>query len=108
MQQDLVDELIVQVYRPDLQSFTEQINRSEIQEAHQKVPTAIGIMAGLRNNPVSIGQIQSQVRAAQERGLGTSFFYYESLWNNAPESVSDRQSGFQAMFAAPALRSAIK
>ncbi len=108
VRQDLVDELIVQVYRPDLQSFTEQISRSEIQEAQQKIPTGIGIMAGLRNSPVSISQIQSQARAAHDRELGTSFFYYESLWNNASESVSDRQSGFQAIFAAPALRSAIK
>ena len=108
VRQNLVDELIVQVYRPDLQSFTEQINRSEIQEAQQKIPTGIGIMAGLRNSPVSMGQIQAQVRASQDRGLGTSFFYYESLWNDAPESVSDRQSGFQAIFATPALRSATK
>ncbi len=108
VRQNLVDELIVQVYRPDLQSFTEQINRSEIREAQQKIPTGIGIMAGLRNSPVSMEQIQSQVRASQDRGLGTSFFYYESLWNDAPESVSDRQAGFQAIFAAPALRSANK
>ncbi len=108
VRQNLVDELIVQVYRPDLQSFTEQISRSEIQEAQQKIPTGIGIMAGLRNSPVSMGQIQSQVLASQDRGLGTSFFYYESLWNNALESVSDRQSGFEAIFTAPAVRSAIK
>ncbi len=108
VRQNLVDELIVQVYRPDLQSFIEQISRSEVQEAQQKIPTGIGIMAGLRHNPVSIEQIQSQTRAAQDRGLGVAFFYYESLWNDAPESVSDRQSGFQALFEAPALRSAIK
>ena len=108
VRQNLVDELIVQVYRPNLQSFVEQINRSEIREAQQKIPTGIGIMAGLRHNPVSIGQIQSQTRAAQARGLGVAFFYYESLWNDALESVSDRQSGFQALFEAPALRSAIK
>ena len=108
VRQNLVDELIVQVYRPDLQSFTEQISRSEIQEAQQKIPTGIGIMAGLRNSPASIGQIQSQVRASQDRGLGTSFFYYESLWNSALESVSDRQSGFKAIFANPASRSAKK
>ena len=108
VRQNLVDELIVQVYRPDLQSFIEQISRSEVQEAHRKIPTGIGIMAGLRHSPVSIELIQSQTRAAQDRGLGVAFFYYESLWNDAPESVSDRQSGFQALFETPALRSAIK
>lgn len=105
VRQNLVDELIVQVYRSDLQSFLEQINRTEIQETQQKIPTGIGILAGLRNNPVSIRQIQMQTRAAQTRGLGVSFFYYESLWDEAPEPIAERQSGFQSLFPYPALRS---
>jgi uncharacterized lipoprotein YddW (UPF0748 family) len=108
VRQNLVDELIVQVYRSDLQSFLEQINRSEIQETQRKVPTGIGILTGLRNNPVSMQRIQAQVRASQSRGLGVSFFYYESLWNYASEPIADRQSGFQALFPYPALRSAIE
>ncbi|MCX7593549.1 MAG: family 10 glycosylhydrolase [Fischerella sp.] len=104
---NIVDELIVQVYRPNLQSFIAKISRPEIQEAQQKIPTGIGIMAGLRNNPVPIQQIKSQVRATQERGLGVAFFYYESLWNYAPEPVAERQSAFQALFPASALRARI-
>ncbi|HEY9696037.1 MAG TPA: glycoside hydrolase family 10 protein [Trichocoleus sp.] len=107
VRKNLVDELIVQVYRSDLGSFLEQINRPEIQESQQKIPTGIGILAGLRNSPVSIRQIQSQVRATQSRGLGVSFFYYESLWDEASEPIADRQSGFQLLFPYPALRSSI-
>lgn len=103
---NIVDELIVQVYRPDVQSFTAKIARPEIQEAQQKIPTGIGIITGLRTRPVSIRQIQSQVRAAKQRGLGVSFFYYESLWDSAPESVAQRQAGFQALFPSLALRAA--
>ena len=95
---NIVDELIMQVYHQDLSSFIAKINRREIQETQQIIPTGIGIMAGLRNRPVAIAQIQSQVRAAQQRALGVTFFYYESLWDSAPESVSDRQSAFQALF----------
>lgn len=104
----IVDELIVQVYRSDLESFTQKLTLPEIQEAKQKIPTGVGIMTGLRNRPVPMQQIKSQVQAAQNLGLGTAFFYYESLWDYAPdsESVDERQSGFQALFPSPVLRSA--
>ena len=101
---NLVDELIVQVYRSNLQSLVENISRPEIQAAQQILPTAIGIMTGLRNSPVSLQQIQSQVRAVQQRGLGVTFFYYETLWDYAPESVAERQAGFENLFPNSALR----
>ncbi|WP_414586657.1 glycoside hydrolase family 10 protein [Scytonema sp. PCC 10023] len=100
MRLNIVDELIVQIYRPNLQSFIANISRAEIQEAQQMIPTGVGVMAGLRTNRVSMQQIQSQVRAAQQRGLGVAFFYYESLWNSAPEPVAQRQAGFQSLFPA--------
>lgn len=106
VRRDIVDELIMQVYRPNLESFTQQITLPELQEAHQKIPTGVGIMTGLRNRPVPIQQIQSQVQAAQSLGLGSAFFYYESLWDYAPdsESIAERQSGFQMLFPSPTLR----
>ncbi|MCC5620475.1 glycoside hydrolase family 10 protein [Nostoc sp. CHAB 5715] len=100
----IVDELVMQVYRNDLESFIAQINRPEILETKQVIPTGIGIMAGLRNRPVSMPQIQSQVQAAQQRGLGIGFFYYESLWDIAPEPAAQRQSAFAALYPNPALR----
>ena len=100
----IVDELVMQVYRNDLESFIAQITRPEILETKQVIPTGIGIMAGLRNRPVSISQIQSQVEAVQQRGLGIGFFYYESLWDIASEPVAQRQSAFAALFPNPVLR----
>ncbi|HEY9636263.1 MAG TPA: glycoside hydrolase family 10 protein, partial [Coleofasciculaceae cyanobacterium] len=85
VRQNIVDELIVQVYRPDLPSFVDQISRPEIQEVQQKIPTGIGILTGLRNNPVPMQRIQAKVQASRDRGLGVSFFFYESLWDHAPE-----------------------
>jgi uncharacterized lipoprotein YddW (UPF0748 family) len=64
-------------------------------------------MAGLRNRPVSMQQIESQVRAAQQRGLGVTFFYYESLWNYAQESTELRQARFKNLFPRFARRSRI-
>ena len=105
--QGIVDELIVQVYRPDMPSFVEHINAPEIQEVQQKIPTGVGILTGLRNKPVSMQFIQNKVLAARDRGLGFCFFFYESLWNNAPEPVAQRQSNFKSLFDFPVLRSAI-
>lgn len=100
----IADELIMQVYRSDINSFTAKISRPEIIETQQKIPTAIGILTGLRRRPVSIQQIQSQTRIAQERGLGVSYFYYESLWEDAPEGIMERISGFQSLFPTPMIR----
>jgi uncharacterized lipoprotein YddW (UPF0748 family) len=101
VRQGLVDELIVQVYRPDLPSFLKQLDRPEIQETQQKIPTGVGILTGLRNRPVSLPFIQEKVEAARSRGLGVIFFFYESLWDQAPEPIAERQAAFQAMFAVP-------
>jgi uncharacterized lipoprotein YddW (UPF0748 family) len=108
VRQDLVDELIVQVYRNDLGAFREQLSRPEVQEARQKIPTAVGILTGLRNAPVPMNFIQSKVYSARAFGLGVAFFFYESLWDEAPEPVDVRQSGFQALFSEPILRSFIQ
>lgn len=107
MRQNIVDELVVQVYRHNLQGFVNTISRPEMYEAKQKISTGVGIMTGLRNKPVPMRQIKSQVRAAQRRGLGTVFFYYESLWEKAQESSQQRQAGFRTLFPNPALRARI-
>lgn len=103
---DIADELIVQVYRPNLESFVDKIDRPEMQEAQQKIPTGVAIMTGLRNRPSPMHQIQSQVRAVQQRGLGVSFFYYESLWDYAQEARADRLSAFGSFFPFSAFRTA--
>lgn len=98
IRQDIVDELLVQVYRPDLSSFVSVINRPEIQQAKQKIPTAIAILSGLRSNPSPIRQIQFQVQATRERNLGISFFYFNSLWNYGPEPMEERMAQIKNFF----------
>jgi uncharacterized lipoprotein YddW (UPF0748 family) len=104
VKQGIADELIVQVYRSDIASFKSNIALPEMAIAQQKIPTAVGILTGLRRQPVSMGQIQSQVFAANERGMGAVFFYLESLWDEGPESASDRLSGFQYLYPRSAQR----
>jgi uncharacterized lipoprotein YddW (UPF0748 family) len=98
VRRDLVDELIVQVYRNDLQSFREQLSQPELLEAQQKIPTGVGILTGLRNSPVPMSFIERKVYSARGRNLGVAFFFYESLWEYAPEPAEERKASFQALF----------
>ncbi|VXD20130.1 conserved exported hypothetical protein [Planktothrix serta PCC 8927] len=108
VKKNLVDELIVQIYRPDLPSFVKEMTQPEIKEAQRKIPTGVGILTGLRNRPVAMPQIQAKVQAARQNGLGFSFFFYESLWDEAPEPMHERQSKFQALFYYPASRAFLR
>ncbi len=100
----LVDELLVQVYRPDLESFEAQLTRPELAETRAKIPTAIGVMTGQRTRPVPMAMIEAQTRAARQRGLGVAYFYFESLWQKTAEPAELRQAGFRALFPTPAPR----
>jgi uncharacterized lipoprotein YddW (UPF0748 family) len=101
----IVDEVIVQVYRYDLSSFLDPINRPEFQEAKSKVPTAVGILTGLKTRKISIPLLDSKIRAAAANGLGLSFFYYKTLWDISPESTEQRKAYFKGIFGVPAPRS---
>lgn len=102
--QDLIDEVIVQIYRPDLPSFVKELTQPEIKEVQQKIPMGVGILTGLRNRPISMQLIEEKVLTARQYGLGVSFFFYDSLWNYAPETVPERQSRFLALFSSPVNR----
>jgi len=98
----IVDELIIQVYRPDLNSFVKELNLPEVQNARQKIPTGIAILTGLRNNPTPITLIEDKVRQARRHRLGISFFYYETLWIDKPTETSDlRKAVVRALFYNP-------
>ncbi len=98
LERGMVDELIVQAYRRDYRDFVADLRRPEITQAKAQIPTGIGILTGLSDRRIGMYQIKQQVRAAQSEGLGVSFFFYQSLWDNAPESVAERKSGFRSIF----------
>ncbi|MEM1367505.1 MAG: glycoside hydrolase family 10 protein [Cyanobacteria bacterium P01_H01_bin.15] len=104
IREGIVDEVIVQLYRSSLSSFVEPINRAEIEEAQGQIPTAVGILTGLKTKPVSISLIADKVRVAQSEGVGISFFYYKTLWDVAPEDKSNRIQAFRQFFPRPAFR----
>lgn len=103
-----IEEIILQVYRSDINRFITELEREEIKLAKSHIPTGIGILSGLKNNSISLQQIQSQVDAVRKRGFaGVSFFFYESLWNWAPETPEQRDAALQKLFPSKLQRPSI-
>ncbi len=98
----LIEELVLQIYRNDLNVFVSELEYPEVKAAQRHIPVSIGILAGLKNRPIPMEQIQTQVQKVRDRNFaGVSLFFYESLWNLSSETASKRQSGFQQIFPKP-------
>lgn len=106
--QGSIDELILQVYRDDINRFIGELEQPEVQTARQRIPVAIGTMTGVKPRFVAIGQIQQQVETVRDRNFsGMSFFFYESLWTLTQEPSVQRQNAIASLFPAPVKRPAI-
>lgn len=96
-----IDELVIQVYRTDQNSFSSELDRPEMAAIRRQVPVSIGILTGLRILPVATEQIQEQVQMTRDRKYaGFSFFFYGTL--------SDRDSALQNLLPQPASRPDIR
>jgi len=94
-----IEEIVLQVYRSDIKRFNQELEREEVKLAKVHIPTAIGILTGLRNNPVPLKQIQEQVQEVRKRNFaGVSFFFYESLSSWAKETPEQRDSALRTFF----------
>ncbi|MDX2239884.1 MAG: family 10 glycosylhydrolase [Leptolyngbyaceae cyanobacterium bins.302] len=98
-QRGYVEELILQVYRTDLQAFEAELMQPEVQAARMQIPVAVGILTGLKGKPVSMSLVQQKIQIARDRGFaGASFFFYETMWNLSNESPEYRKAMFQEIF----------
>jgi uncharacterized lipoprotein YddW (UPF0748 family) len=104
--QGLVDELILQVYRSDDDSFVREIEQPAVKLAMKKIPVSIGISTGTLVSPVDIESIKQKVKIVRDhKFFGFSFFYWESLWGYiSPESPQKRRKAFSQMFANKAVK----
>ncbi|MEG4082944.1 glycoside hydrolase family 10 protein [Microcoleus sp. POL10_C6] len=94
-----IQEIVLQVYRSDIKRFSAELEREEVKLAKLNIPTAIGILTGLKNNSVPLKQIQEQVQEVRKRDFaGVSFFFYESLSNWANETPEQRNYALQEFF----------
>ncbi|MEA5500523.1 glycoside hydrolase family 10 protein [Limnoraphis robusta Tam1] len=103
-----IEEIVLQVYRPDLERFITELERTEVELAKNHIPFAVGILSGLKNRPTPINTIEKQVQETRQHQLaGVSFFFYESLWNWAEETPAERQNKLQKLFPTQALRPSV-
>ncbi|WP_310423303.1 family 10 glycosylhydrolase [Chamaesiphon sp. VAR_48_metabat_135_sub] len=91
----LMDELVLQVYRDRIDAFELELTKPEVQAARLKIPTSIGILAGLRTRPIPSPILKEQVAivsAGQFSGLAC--FFYETLFHEqlAPNPISRTKS----------------
>ncbi len=95
----LVEELVLQVYRDDLNTFITELEYPEVKAAKSHIPVSIGIMTGFKDKFVPMQQIQTQVQKVRDRHFaGVSFFFYETLWKLTKEPPQQRLSGFYNLF----------
>jgi uncharacterized lipoprotein YddW (UPF0748 family) len=107
-QQGYLEELIVQVYRTDLDRFAWELNKPSIEQARRHIPTSIGLLSGLRGRPTNGSLLTEQLAATRDRAYaGVSYFFYETLWVPGEESAEERQQAFQAGFPLPVPRPAL-
>lgn len=94
-----IEELVLQVYRSDLDVFLAELDRPEVEAARRHIPVGIAILAGLKNRPTEMPLIAEKVRSVRERGFsGMSFFFYESLWEWANDPPTAREAGLAELF----------
>jgi len=106
--QGFVEELLIQIYRDDLERFQAELKRPEVQVALAHIPVGIGVLTGLKNRSVPMSQVQEQVAEVRNgKFAGVSFFFYETLWNLSQESPQNRQTDWKSIFPQPAARPSI-
>jgi len=105
----LIEELVLQVYRHNLKDFEEELKQPEVIKARSHIPVSIGILTGLKGRPIAFKQIQEQIKKVREQEFaGVSLFFYESLWNFAPETPQERLNSFKQLFSATVERPSLR
>jgi uncharacterized lipoprotein YddW (UPF0748 family) len=98
----LIEELILQIYRDNMEAFERELNQPEVQAAKKHIPVGIGILSGLKGREVDLNLIKKQVKfTRKENFAGVSFFFYESLWNFYPNKIKERKLAYKSLFPYP-------
>lgn len=96
----ILDEIIVQIYRNDVDRFVWELNKPATATARKRTPTSIGLLSGLKNRPTDVDLLTEQLQAVRDRGFaGVSYFFYQSLWAPGQETMAEREQQFQTSFS---------
>ncbi|WP_413162357.1 glycoside hydrolase family 10 protein [Capilliphycus salinus ALCB114379] len=92
-----VEELVLQVYRNDPKAFKADLEAAEVLDAKVNIPVAIGILTGLKNQPVQLSTVKDQIAESRRRKFaGVSFFFYETL--KSLTATEEGKTAFVALF----------
>lgn len=85
----LVDELVVQLYHDRPEDVEEALQDRSLQEAGQRLPLRIALLAGLRTQPKSSATLRRELELVRAHGYGgIDLFFYETMrdrreaWSN--------------------------
>jgi uncharacterized lipoprotein YddW (UPF0748 family) len=95
----LLDEVVVQVYRPTDKLANELSNTKLVNLIHS-MPINIGLYTGTFSSPKTIEQIQREVEIVKEKDYqGVAFFCWETtLWIFKGSAASQVKQAFQQLF----------
>lgn len=79
VKQKIVDEVVLQIYRPTPEAVVASLSNSGIHTASYYVPVGVGISATWNVVPFSLNTVQKQVAAVKQQGYGYSIFSWEYL-----------------------------
>jgi uncharacterized lipoprotein YddW (UPF0748 family) len=80
--QGLLDEVIVQVYRDELKSFKSELQNDDLLSMKNKIPIAIGLYTGPFLDVKPIDRVKQEIKIVKDSAYkGISFFCWETtLW----------------------------
>lgn len=85
IQQGLVDELVVQIYRNDPARLAWELGQPSLQAALHRLPVRVGLLAGLKHQPQDPTMLRRQLAMANGAGItGIDLFFYESARRHFP------------------------
>lgn len=102
VRQGWVDDLVVQVYRDNVEQFEQELDKDTLRTTAQQIPVSIGILTGTWRRPISFEQIRQQVESSRDRQFaGVSFFYWDTLWSYfTPDAPQRRREKFAQLMQA--------
>jgi uncharacterized lipoprotein YddW (UPF0748 family) len=100
VEQGWLDEVVVQVYRPDLAAFKAELANDRFRHLQQKVPISIGLYTGPFLGAKPIKHLQQEVESVRNANYaGVSFFSWETtLWLFKGGSTDQVKRSFLTLF----------
>jgi uncharacterized lipoprotein YddW (UPF0748 family) len=88
VKQKLVDEVIVQIYRPTTQQVINNLADAGLNIANQYIPVAVGLHTGNFDTTKSLVELQNQIATIKKSNYGYALFCWEYLFT--PLNRNDR------------------